>query len=128
MRGTLLFVHSSQVYMEELNDDSSFINHRSTTEPPGTEPKILSIHHASLLLSSLIPSLIVLSTHFAAYSVFQGRSGLFVCPVLTSGQSSALLFRGGREKKYCFWKQSPGVEAGKMVKTKTVQLKRKSEG
>lgn len=78
MRGTLLFVHSSQVYMEELNDDSSFINHRSTTEAPGTEPKILSIHHASLLLSCLIPSLIVLSTYFADYSLFQGRSGLFV--------------------------------------------------
>lgn len=120
MRGTLLFVHSSQVYMEELNDDSSFINRRSTTEPPGTEPKILSIHHASLSSHSLI----VLSTRSADYSVFQGRSGLFVCPVLTSGQSSALLFRGGREK-YRFWKQSPGVEPGRMVKTKTVQLKKK---
>lgn len=64
VKGTLLFVHSSQVYMEELNDDSSSIRHGSTTEPAGTEPSFGVIHHASSLLSSLR----FLSASFAEFS------------------------------------------------------------
>lgn len=81
MKGTLLFVHSSQVYMEELNDDSSSIRHGSTTEPSGTEPSISVIHHASLLLSPLI----LLSVSFCRiYQVLLGRGGLLCARPLLS--------------------------------------------
>lgn len=66
VKGTLLFVHSSQVYMEELNDDSSSIRHGSTTEPSGTEPSTGAIYHASRLL----PPLRFLSAGFAEFCRF----------------------------------------------------------
>lgn len=80
VKGTLLFVHSSQVYMEELNDDSSSIRHGSTTEPSGTEPSIGVIHHASLLLSLRV----FLSVSFTEFSRSSWVDGPFV------GASSAV--------------------------------------
>lgn len=61
-KGPLLFVHSSQVYVEELNNDSSSISHRGTTEPPGTEPKPIFIHQASLLFYFLLSLSLFLSS------------------------------------------------------------------
>lgn len=119
--------------MEELNNDSSSISHGSTTEPPGTEPKIISIHHASLLLSSLILSLIFSSTHFAEYSVFLGRCG-FACvsECVSSADkwpklSSPVFFGGGKKIAYEN-KAHAGVVPGQGVKRETVRLKKKVKG
>lgn len=74
MKGTLLFVHSSQVYMEELNNDSSSIRHGSTTEPSGTEPSTGAIHHASRLL----PPLRFLLAGFGEFCRFSWVNGPFL--------------------------------------------------
>lgn len=44
-----MFDHLSQVYKEELSSDSSSISRRDSSQPPGTEPKLISIF--SLLFS-----------------------------------------------------------------------------
>lgn len=56
--------------MEELNNDSSFISHRSTTEPRGTGPKTISIHQAALL-SSLVA--------YVSLGVMHSYSFIFCC-------------------------------------------------
>lgn len=101
VKGTLLFVHSSQVYMEELNDDSSSIRHGSTTEPAGTEPSFGAIHHASSLLSPLR----FLSASFAEFSrkvSWVDKPFVYVSSVVnTAHKLSKKAAEGGKGKHKC---------------------------